>query len=173
VYNTDKFWALSSESYLDSVQIFDSGTSEDTLNNILNFTNVGNKPISVLVKKASAKNTKGYEVTLNEWYGEENVPEYLNGTSFVSDYMVEVYVVGGDFGPELKMNEKAKGSGSGDDIAKTYVYTNDCYNEDGSDVFDDETKHPYKRFASDITYQSYFDKFGFKADKLNKFNYQA
>ena len=169
VYNTDKFWALSSESYLDSVQIFDSGTSEDTLNNILNFTNVGNKPISVLVKKASAKNTKGYEITLNEWYGEENVPEYLNGTSFVSDYMVEVYVVGGDFGPELKMNEKAKGSGSGDDIAKTYVYTNDCYNEDGSDVYDDETKHPYKRFASDITYQGYFDKFGFKADKLNKF----
>ena len=169
VYNTDKFWTLSSESYLDSVQIFDSGTSEDTLNNVLNFTNVGNKPISVLVKKASEKNTKGYNITLKEWYGAENVPECFNGSSFVSDYMVEVYVVSGDFGPELTMTEKAKGSGSGDDVAKTYVYTDDCYDDGGSDVYTDETKHPYKRFASDIVYQGYFDKYGFKADKLNKF----
>ena len=58
-----------------------------------------------MLKKASAKNTKGYEVTLNEWYGAENVPEYLNGTSFVSDYMVEVYV-GGDFGPELRTKKE-------------------------------------------------------------------
>ena len=169
VYNTDKFWTLSSESYLDSVQIFDGGTSEDTLNNVLNFTNVGNKPISVLVKKASEKNTKGYNITLKEWYGAENVPECFNGSSFVSDYMVEVYVVSGDFGPELTMTEKAKGSGSGDDVAKTYVYTDDCYDDGGSDVYTDETKHPYKRFASDIVYQGYFDKYGFKADKLNKF----
>ena len=158
VYNTDKFWALSSESYLDSVQIFDNDSI--TPNNILNFTNVGNKPISVLVKKASSKNTKGYEVSLNEWYGAENVPECFNGSSFVSDYMVEVYVIAGDFGPELEKKEKAAGSGSGDDIAKTYTY---------NVVEASETNHPYKRFASDITYQSYFDKYGFKSDKLGKF----
>lgn len=158
VYNTDKFWVLSSESYLDSVQIFDNDST--TANNILNFTNVGNKPISVLVKKASSKNTKGYEVSLNEWYGAENVPECFNGSSFVSDYMVEVYVIAGDFGPELEKKEKAAGSGSGDDIAKTYIY---------NDVKPSETNHPYKRFASDITYQSYFDKYGFKSDKLGKF----
>ena len=98
VFNTDKFWFLSSESYLDGVHIYDNDSVGNT-NNILNFTNVGNKPISVLVKKASDKNVKGYDITLNEWYGAENVPEYLNGSSFVSDYMVEVYVVGGDFGP--------------------------------------------------------------------------
>ena len=164
VYNTDKFWFLSSESYLDSVQLFDNEVTNS--NNILNFTNVGNKPISVIVKKASTKNTKGYEVTLNEWYGAENVPEYLNGTSFVSDYMVEVYVVGGDFGPELTKNEKAANSNSGDGFITTYTYTDECMN-----VYEDETGavHPYKRFASDITYQEYFDRYGFKADKLNKF----
>lgn len=158
VYNTDKFWTLSSESYLDSVKIFDNDST--TPNNILNFTNVGNKPISVLVKKASSKNTKGYEVSLNEWYGAENVPECFNGSSFVSDYMVEVYVIAGDFGPELEKQEKAAGSGSGDDIAKTYIY---------NDVNPDEARNPYKRFASDITYQNYFDKYGFKSDKLGKF----
>ena len=164
VYNTDKFWFLSSESYLDSVHSFDNEVTNS--NNVLNFTNVGNKPISVIVKKASEKNTKGYEITLNEWYGAENVPEYLNGTSFVSDYMVEVYVVGGDFGPEMeKVNKEATGN-VGEDIIPTYKYTNKC-----ADVYEDETGaiHPYKRFASDITYQEYFDRYGFKADKLNKF----
>lgn len=161
VYNTDKFWFLSSESYLDSVHFFDNELTSNP-NNILNFTNVGNKPISVLVKKASAKNTKGYEVTLNEWYGAENVPEYLNGTSFVSDYMVEVYVIGGDFGPALSKTPKAYTSG--DETTGTFDYTDLC-----SLVFEDPGKHPYKRFASDITYQEYFDKYGFKADKLNKF----
>ena len=161
VYNTDKFWALSSESYLDSVQIFDNDFT--TPNNILNFTNVGNKPISVLVKKASSKNTKGYEVSLNEWYGAENVPECFNGTSFVSDYMVEVYVIAGDFGPELKQNKKPNGSGGGN--ADTFTYDVVVETDDNGVII----SNPYKRFASDITYQSYFDEYGFKSDKLGKF----
>ena len=162
VYNTDKFWVLNSESYLDSVQIFDNDST--TPNNILNFTNVGNKPISVLVKKASSKNTKGYDVSLNEWYGAENVPECFNGSSFVSDYMVEVYVIAGDFGPELKRTKKPAGSGGNDNV-ETYIYnvvTNT--DENGENII-----NPYKRFASDITYQSYFDMYGFKSDKLGKF----
>ena len=152
VYNTDKFWYLSSESYLDSVGIFDK-TNDNKEHNVLNFTNVGNRPISIIVKKASVQNTKGYDVTLNEWYGAENVPEYFNATSFVSDYMVEVYVIAGDFGPELK-----KGTGILTDDITTFPY--EVYTDDGN---------PYKRFASDITYQEYFDKYGFKAEKLNKF----
>lgn len=163
VFNTDKFWFLSSESYLDSVHLFDNELVSEE-NNILNFTNVGNKPISVLVKKASSKNTKGYDITLNEWYGAENVPEYLNGTSFVSDYMVEVYVISGDFGPELTKSGNPFNSGNGDNYATTYKYSDEC-----DSVYDKPNIHPYKRFASDITYQEYFDRFGFKADKLNKF----
>jgi hypothetical protein len=156
VFDTDKFWFLSSESYLDSVHKFDNDSSYDKKNNIINFTNVGNKPISVIVKKASEKNTKGYDVTLNDWFGAENVPEYFNGSSFVSDYMVEVYIIGGDFGPALKSNPNP--------------YTD----EDGTIPLEiykaSETEdNPYKRFASDIIYQEYFDKDGFKAEKLNKF----
>ena len=159
VYNTDKFWHLSSETYLDSVHTFDK--VHNNPNNILNFTNVGNKPISVLVKKASPKNTKGYEITIKEWYGAENVPEHLNGSSFVSDYMVEVYVISGDFGPALKKDPKV------DDVndINTSIYTDVCF-DDSSDA---GNINPYVRFASDITYQEYFDADGFKADKLNKF----
>ena len=164
VYNTDKFWTLSSESYMNSVHLYDNESHES--NNILNFTNVGNKPISVLVKKASDKNIKGYEVTLNDWYGAENVPEYFNGTSLVSDYMVEVYVIGGDFGPELRKNEKALTSSDGDVTTQIFEYTNECLN-----VYLDETGtiNPYRRFASDMLYQEYFDKYGFKSNKLSKF----
>ena len=165
VFNTDKFWFLSSESYLDSVRTFDNEVNIS--NNILNFTNVGNKPISVIVKKASAKNTKGYDITLNEWYGVENVPDYLNGSSFVSDYMVEVYVVGGDFGPELTKTKKGATGDVSENIIPTYTYTDKC-----GEVYDPisyPNAHPYKRFASDIVYQEFFDKYGFKADKLNKF----
>jgi hypothetical protein len=163
LFNTDKFWYLSSESYLDSVKAYDNDSTSGA-NNVFNFTNVGNKPISILVKKASANNTKGYEVTLNEWFGAENVPEYFNGSSFVSDYMVEVYVIGGDFGPQTSSNEKGvKGYGE-DEVMPTYFYT-DALDE----VYEKPNVNPYKRFASDITYQEYFDKYGFKSDKLNRF----
>ena len=165
VYNTDKFWELSSESYLDSVHKFDNSVSDS--NNILNFTNIGNKPISVLVKKASEKNSKGYDITLNEWYGAENVPEHFNGTSFISDYMVEVYVIGGDFGPKLNRGDvQIPDSDDGKNTTNLHKYTDDC-----DKVYDDDTNayNPYKRFASDIVYQEYFDKYGFKADKFNKF----
>ena len=166
VYNTDKFWFLCSDSYLGSVKKYDNVINSGNANNVLNFTNVGNKPISVLVKKASSKNTNGYDITLKEWYGAENVPEYLNGSSFVSDYMVEVYVIGGDFGPSLKSSTKpvvTDVDGYSIDIS---LYTDECLN-----VFDDMTEsvNPYKRFASDITYQEYFDRYGFKSDKLAKF----
>lgn len=158
VFDTDKFWFLSSESYLDSVHKFDNSSTDGSgVNNIINFTNVSNKPISVIVKKASAKNTKGYDITLNEWYGAENVPEYLNGSSFVSDYMVEVYVVAGDFGPALVPTDNPYTDEDGTTNLKKY------------DIDPRYSENPYKRFASDITYQEYFDKDGFKADRLNKF----
>lgn len=164
VYNTDKFWSLNSESYLDSVHKFDR--DDQGFNNILNFTNVGNKPISVIVKKASSNNTKGYEISLNEWFGAENVPEYLNGSSYVSDYMVEVYVIAGDFGPKLNLPDTItveNDNGNGPTALHEYKY-DDVYSGDS-----DKENNPYKRFASDIVYQEYFDKYGFKADKLNKF----
>ncbi len=156
LYNTDKFWFASDEAYLDAVEklLGDGYNNEGWNKGILHFSNVGKKPVSILVKKASAYSSKGYELTLNEWYGEANVPEYLNGTSYVSDYLVEVYVVGGDFGPALESTpyislldlDDDSPDGKGDVLTK---FT----------IADDE--NPYKRFSADIVYQSYFDEDGF------------
>ena len=156
LYNSDKFWFASDEAYLDAVEKCLGGgyDNEGWNKGILHFSNVGKKPVSILVKKASAYSSKGYELTLNEWYGEANVPEYLNGTSYVSDYLVEVYVVGGDFGPALENTpyislldlDNDSPDGKGDVLTKCTIV-------------DDE--NPYKRFSADIIYQSYFDENGF------------
>ncbi len=157
LYNSDKFWFASDEAYLDAVEklLGDGYDNEGWNKGILHFSNVGKKPVSILVKKASAYSSKGYELTLNEWYGEANVPEYLNGTSYVSDYLVEVYVVGGDFGPALKSTpyislldlDDDSPDGKGDVLTKFTIADGD--------------ENPYKRFSADIIYQSYFDEDGF------------
>ena len=158
LYNSDKFWFASDEAYLDAVEklLGDGYDNEGWNKGILHFSNVGKKPVSILVKKASAYSSKGYELTLNEWYGEANVPEYLNGTSYVSDYLVEVYVVGGDFGPALKQVDQVISGldldgdsleGKGDVLKKFTIKDSD--------------ENPYKRFSADIIYQSYFDENGF------------
>lgn len=184
VFNTDKFWFASDESFLDAIEKYlgnsdvNSGTEnyndqEDWTNGVLHFTNVGKKPLSILIKKANLYNSKGYELTLNEWYGEENVPEYLNGTSYVSDYLVEVYVVGGDFGPSLIEENYESTNFDGDDDGE-----NEILKVSKAHTEKPYVENPYHRFASDIIYQSYFDKDGFirkendfdKSDtKLNKF----
>ncbi len=156
LYNTDKFWFASDEAYLDTVnKLFNQDGMDAVSGGILHFTNIGKKPVSVLIKKASDYSSKGYQLTLNEWYGEGEVPEYLNGTSYVSDYLVEVYVVGGDFGPALK-ETSCYGVISVDDDLSGEGYTLKKYVIDS-----DSVESPYKRFSSDIIYQSYFDDNGF------------
>lgn len=185
IYDTDKFWFASEESYLDAIDRYLSGENTkaifgaanngtpytdylnepryngDYTNNILHFTNVGKKPVSILVKKASAYATTNYECTLNEWYGEENVPEYLNGTSYVSDYMVEVYVIGGDFGPAYDKPVDVLTVLDLDDDGETEVIKRYDEVSYGLGESDSDYRNPYERFSSDIVYQNYFDKDGF------------
>lgn len=158
LYNSDKFWFASDEAFLDGVEkcLGDGrghGEKMNWKNGILHFSNVGKRPVSILVKKASDYSSKGFNLTLNEWYGEANVPEYLNGTSYVSDYLVEVYVVGGDFGPALKSDEY---------ISFLDLDGDEKYGKTGEVLHKfEESDEPYKRFDSDIVYQSYFDDKGF------------
>ena len=153
LYNSDKFWFPSDEAFLDGVE---KCLGDEWAEGILHFSNVGKKPLSILIKKASDFSSKGYQLTLNEWYGEGNVPEYLNGTSYVSDYLVEVYVVTGDFGPALDevKNESyldLDGDGDYENLPKYKIHVDPVTEEE----------LPYKRFASDIVYQSFYDERGF------------
>ena len=74
LYNTDKLWYSSDESYLDAIDKIlgkaygagiDSNDSRvDWKKGILHFSNVGKKPVSILVKAASDYSKKGYDVLL-------------------------------------------------------------------------------------------------------------
>ena len=88
--DTTGFWKKSTERFLTTVAD-DLGNT----NRVLHFTNVGDKKITVFVAKS--KKT-GYDIDLVQWYGGvDKVPTYLYKTDLVSDYMLDVLVVAGDF----------------------------------------------------------------------------
>jgi hypothetical protein len=83
----DKFAIPSDEAVL-------SQLSNDS-NRIFNFVNIKQESITVFVRKA--QDTDGFDITAREWYGEGNVPAFLNEKDYVSDYMVDVFVFKGEF----------------------------------------------------------------------------
>lgn len=99
MYNIDTFYTPSEESFLYTIGRKNTYISDGTsTNDILNFTNIGKNPVSVVVTKSSEYNSSAYDVTCQEWYGKGNVPEYLHPTSYISDFFVDVYVFSGDWG---------------------------------------------------------------------------
>ena len=89
IYNTDKFFYPDTENFL---------TQQQQNTGLLSFVNIKQQPISIIVKKAASNATTNLNVTVEEWYGSAEVPSYLNKSSLISDYMVDVYVIGGDWG---------------------------------------------------------------------------
>ena len=99
-YNKDKFWFPEDESFLTLVGASNQFTSSDT-NDLVDFTNLGQNPVSVIIRKAAAANVNGFNVTAEEWYGTANVPGYLNKDSLISDFMVDVFFIDGNFGGDF------------------------------------------------------------------------
>lgn len=86
-FDTDKFMIPSDEKVLQTL-------GQDS-NQVLNFVNIKQTAITVFTRKA--QNTDGFDVTAREWYGEGNVPAYLNDKDLMSDYMIDVFVFKGKF----------------------------------------------------------------------------
>ncbi len=99
-YNKDKFWFPESETFLNVVGATDQ-FNPGTTNNILNFTNLGQSPTSVIVRKAAPANVAGFNVTVEEWYGSANVPGFLDKDSLISDFMVDIFFIQGNFGGDF------------------------------------------------------------------------
>lgn len=107
MYNIDTFYTPSEESFLYTVGRSNTYLPKPELstNDILDFTNIGKNPVSVIVTKASEYTSSAYNVTAQEWYGKGNVPEYLRDSSLMSDFMVDVYVISGDWGGHFNETE--------------------------------------------------------------------
>jgi hypothetical protein len=87
VFDIDKFWNPSDEKLL-------VAAAEDT-NHGISFVNIKQDPITVIIRQAA--DTRGFELTAREWFGESNVPEGVEADEYVSDYLVDVFVFKGKF----------------------------------------------------------------------------
>ena len=100
-YNRDKFFFPSTTDFLTNVGANTSALSSVTVNDLLDITNLGQNPISVIAKKAANANVLPFNVTVEEWYGAANVPGFLNKDSLISDFFVDIFVIEGNFGGDF------------------------------------------------------------------------
>ena len=100
-YNRDKFFFPDTDAFLDNVGANRTTLSSLTTNDLLDFVNLGQNPVSIIVKKAANANVSSFNVTVEEWYGTANVPGFLNKDSLISDFMVDVFILGGNFGGDF------------------------------------------------------------------------
>ena len=101
MYNRDKFWFPSTPDFLTNVGADQTKLTPTGISDLLDVTNLGQTPISVIAKKSAATNVLQYQVTVEEWYGSANVPGYLNKDSLISDFFVDIFVIGGNFGGDF------------------------------------------------------------------------
>ena len=90
VFNRDKFWNPE-----DAKLLTIAGNTSAMSDNALTFTNIKQDPITIVVRQAG--DTRGFDVTAREWYGDGNVPAGLADLDYISDYMIDVYVFKGRF----------------------------------------------------------------------------
>lgn len=93
-FNRQRFWTASSK---EVIKVKKNGYA--TLDNsVLTFASTSQKPITVFIKRSDVL---GYNVTVEEWYAmlgpDYTIPSYLHKDDYISDYMVTVIAVEGDF----------------------------------------------------------------------------
>jgi len=103
IFNRDKFWIPEDEKLLNI-----AGNTSSQSNNAITFTNIKQEPITVVVTQAG--DTRGFDVTAREWYGEGNSPEGVDDLDYISDYMVDVYVFKGRFVTDELNNDPTFGN---------------------------------------------------------------
>lgn len=103
IFNRDKFWIPEDQKVLKL-----AGNTEETSNNAITFTNIKQEPITVIATQAA--DTRGFNVTAREWYGEGNTPEGIDELDYISDYMVDVYVFKGRFVTDELNNDPTYGN---------------------------------------------------------------
>lgn len=85
-FNKSGFWQKDTESFLNFAQ-----NSE----RMLHLTNINDKKITVFMFKSTQP---GFDITAEVWYGgKDKVPTWMNSNDLISDYMVRVVVVSGEW----------------------------------------------------------------------------
>lgn len=88
-YDKEMFWRADEDNFKAIM-----ANNPSSIGKLLGITNLGQKPVSVLIKKYREP---GFDITAREFYGAGNVPAFLQEFDYLSDYFVEVIVVEGDW----------------------------------------------------------------------------
>jgi hypothetical protein len=89
-YNKERFWFADTD-YLQAT--VDSKPSNR--GRLFNIVNLSQQETSTIIRKSV--NASQYNVTAQDYFGTDDVPEYVNPTDFVSDYFIDIFVVKGDW----------------------------------------------------------------------------
>lgn len=98
-FDNDKFMVPSDSAVLNQVSVDND--------HLFHFVNIKQSGITVIVRQA--QDVKEFQITAREWYGEGNVPEFMNDFDYVSDYMVDVFVFKGEFDANKMKNDPVYG----------------------------------------------------------------
>jgi hypothetical protein len=94
LFNRQKLW-YASDAELNRTK---NNTSTLDKTHVLSFANTSQRTTTVFVMKGSSN---GYDITVNEWYAalgaNVEVPSYLHPDDYISDFIVRVVVVDGDW----------------------------------------------------------------------------
>lgn len=92
IFNRQDFWEKSDEAFLDYIKTLDGMYSPDRL---LEMVNVGDKAITVFLFKSRIE---GFDITAEDWYGgRDKVPNFMNHTDWISDWMLQIIILQGDW----------------------------------------------------------------------------
>ena len=96
IYDTTRFWELNAEK-LNGLR----SASGAFMDQYINICTINTKETSgtYFIRKASGSKVNGYNITVSDWYSDEELPEYLEPykNSLISDFMAEIYVFKGKF----------------------------------------------------------------------------
>ena len=96
IYDTTRFWELSAEK-LNGLK----SASGAFMDQYINISAINTKQLSgtYFIRKASGSKVNGYNITVSDWYSDEELPEYLEPykNSLISDFFAEIYVFKGKF----------------------------------------------------------------------------
>jgi len=109
-HDTERFWLPTDDKLLRVVrESYGLDDAEAAMqDNTLNFVNIKQDPITVIVRQAA--DTRGFEITAREWYGEGNQPEGVDPLDYISEYMVDVLVFKGKFDAAELTNDPVYGA---------------------------------------------------------------
>lgn len=98
-YNKERFWSPSPEYLLATRSVGDRGK-------LFNIVNLGQRKITILTRKTTAV---GYNQKARDWFGGiDKVPAYINPDVPMREYIIDVYVIAGDFTDFGKLKNDVK-----------------------------------------------------------------